>query len=141
MRKSFLKQLWKEQVTGPLTTDKVLVQRKFLIKRKQNLFSNTKNFEISRQQLNVKLSQEGIYECHGRIQGDYPVFRSIRSVLVEKLVEEAHLETMHRRVTLTMARIKDQYWIPTLRQLAKRIIKKYYRCKRFNISYYPKPSQ
>ena len=112
-----------------------------MIKRKQNLFSNTTNFEISRQQLNVKLSQEGIYECHGRIQGDYPVFRSIRSVLAEKLVEEAHLETMHRRVTLTMARIKDQYWIPTLRQLAKRIIKKYYRCKRFNISYYPKPSQ
>ena len=99
----------KEQVTGPLTTDKVLVQRKFLTKRKQNLFSNAKNFEISRQQLNVKLNQEGIYECHGRIQVDYPVFRSIRSVLAEKLVEEAHLETIHRRVTLTMARISDQY--------------------------------
>ena len=48
---------------------------------------------------------------------------------------------MHGGVTLTMARIRDQYWIPTLKQLVKRIIKRCYVCKRFNISHYPKPSQ
>ena len=36
-----------------------------------------------------------------------------------------------------MSRIKDQYWIPALRQLLKRIIK---RRKRFNIRHNPKPS-
>ena len=36
---------------------------------------------------------------------------------------------------------KRSYWIPTLRQLVKRIIKKCYGCKRFNISHYPKLSQ
>ena len=64
-----------------------------------------------------------------------------KSVLAEKLVGEAHLKTIHEGVTLTMTRIRDQYWIPTLRQLAKRIIKRCYGCKRFNISHYPKPSQ
>ena len=137
----FLSNWRKTRVSGPLTAEKVLVQRKFLIKREQNLYSNTKNFEISRQQLNLKMNQEGIYECHGRIQGDYPVFIPHKSVLAEKLVEEAHLQTIHGGVTLTMARIRDQYWIPTLRQLVKRIIKRCYGCKRCNISHYPKPSQ
>ena len=77
-----------------------------MTKRKQNLFSNTKNFEISRQQLNVKLNQEGIYECHGRIQGDYPVFIPKKLVLAEKL---AHLQTIHWAMALTVARIRDRY--------------------------------
>ena len=138
---SFLNNCRKSKVSGLLTADKVLVQRNFLIKREQNLYSNTENFEISRQQLNLKMNQEGIYKCHGRIQGDYPVFIPSKSVLAEKLVEEAHSQTMHVEVTLTMARIRDQYWIPTLRQLVKRIIKRCYECKKFSISNYPKPSQ
>ena len=98
------------------------------------------NFEISRQQLNLKMNQEGIYKCHGRIQGDYPVFIRNKSLLAEKIVEKAHLQIIHGRVTLTMARIRDQYWIPTLRQLVKRIIKRCYGCKRFNISRHLNPS-
>ena len=82
-----------------------------------------------------------MYLCLGRIQGDYPVFIPKKSLLAEKLVEEAHLPTIHGRVTLAMTKIRDQYWIPTLKQLVKRIIKKFHGCKRFNISHYPKPSQ
>ena len=102
------------------------MQRKFLIKREQNLYR--------RQQLNLKMNRGGISECHGRIQGDYLVFFPNKSILEETLVEEAQLQTFHRGVTLTMAKISDQYWIPTLRQLVKRIIKKCFACKRFNIS-------
>ena len=91
------------------------MQRKFLIKREQNLYR--------RQQLNPKMNRGGISECHGRIQGDYLVFFPNKSILEETLVEEAQLQTFHRGVTLTMAKISDQYWIPTLRQLVKRIIK------------------
>ena len=122
----FLNNCRKSKVGGPLTTEKVLEQRKFLIKREQNLYSHTKNFEISRQQLNLKMNREGIYKCLGRIQGDCPVFIPKKSLLAEKLVEEAHLPTIHGRVTLTMTKIRDQYWIPTLKQLVKRIIKKFH---------------
>ena len=45
------------KVSGPLTTEKVLIQRKFLIKIEQNLYSNTKNFEISRQQSKNELKR------------------------------------------------------------------------------------
>ena len=77
----FLNNCRKSKVSGLLTADKVVVQRKFLIKREQNLYSNTKNFEISKQQRNLKLTQEGIYECHGCIQGDYPLFIPNKSAL------------------------------------------------------------
>ena len=91
----------KNKVSGPITADKVLVQRKFLTKREQNLYSNTENFEISRQQLNLKLNQEGIYECHGRIQRDYQVFIPNKSLLAEKIVEDARLQTIHWGVTIS----------------------------------------
>ena len=57
------------------------------------------------------MNQKGIYECHGRIQGHYPVFIPNKLLVAEKLVEEAHLQTVHPGVTLTVVRIKDQYWI------------------------------
>ena len=44
------------KVSGPLTAEQVLAKRKFLIKREQNLYNETKKFEISRQQLNLKMN-------------------------------------------------------------------------------------
>ena len=67
-----------------------------MIKRERNVYSKTKNFGISRQQLNLKIIQEGIYEVE-------------KSISAEKLAEETHLQTIHGRVTLIMAKIKDQY--------------------------------
>ena len=48
------------------------------------------------------MNREDIYECHGRIEGDYPVVIPNKPVLAEKLVEEAHLKAIHGGVTLTM---------------------------------------
>ena len=80
-----------------------------MIKREENLYSNNKSFEIIKQQLNLRMNREGIYECHGRIQEDYPVFIPNKSVLAEKLVEEAHLQAIHGGVKLKMVKIRDQY--------------------------------
>ena len=102
--------------------EKVLVERKFLIKREQNLYSNTKNFEGNKQQLNLKVNREGIYECHGCIQGDYLVFIPNNS---RKFVSGSSLTNNLRRI-LAVAKIRDQCWMPTLRQLSKRITKKCY---------------
>ena len=67
-----------------------------MIKRERNLYSKTKNFGISRQQLDLKINQEGVYEVE-------------KSISAEKIAEETHLQTIHGRVTLTMIKIKDQY--------------------------------
>ena len=41
------------------------------------------------------MNQEGIYKFHDRIEGDYPVFIPNKSLLAEKIVEEAYLQTIH----------------------------------------------
>ena len=87
------------------------------------------------------MNQERIYEFDSLTQGDYPVLIPKKSVQAEKLLEKAHLKIIHYGVTLTITRMKDQCWIPALRQLVKMIIKRCYGCKRFNISHYRKPSQ
>ena len=113
-----------------------------MIKNEPKLYSKTTNFEISRKQLNLKMNQDVIYECYVVYQEIIQcLFLTNQSVLAVKLVEKAHLQTIHGGVTLTMGIVRDLYWIPTLRELVKRRIKRCYGCKRFNISHYPKPLQ
>ena len=40
--------------------------------------------------MNVKVIEEELYQCFGRIQGEHPIFIPKQSLLAEKLVEEAH---------------------------------------------------
>ena len=70
--------------------------------------------------LNLQEDSEGLYECCGRIQGSYPVYLPASAILSEKLVQAAHVLTLHGGVGLTMALIRRDYWIPRLRQLAKK---------------------
>ena len=64
-----------------------------------------------------------------------------KQIITSRKNSRGSTQTIHGGVTLTMARTRNQYWVPTLRQLVKRIIKRCCRCKRFNISHYPKPAQ
>ena len=51
--------------------------------------------------------------------------------LATKLVEQAYLTTLHGGLALTVSKIREDYWIPRLRRLAKRVIKSCNGCKRF----------
>ena len=52
-------------------------------------------------------------------------------MFTRKLVQRIHVETLHGGVALTMAAIREQYWIPTLRQLVKSVRSACWGCKRF----------
>jgi len=131
----------KSKVKGPLSTDEISLQRKLLVKQQQRKFGTTETFKNCRDRLNLELNSEGLMVCSGRIQGDYPIFIPKESVLSEKLIEEAHKKTIHVGVTLTMTKLRSDYWIPSLRQLVKRYMKTCYGCKRFHITHYPVPVQ
>ena len=107
MDKSFLNNCTKRKVIGPPTADKDLVQTKFLIKREQNLYSNTENFEISRQQLNLNNESRRYLRMSRSYTRRLSSVYSKKLALAEKLVEKAPLEIIHGGVTLTMARIRD----------------------------------
>ena len=52
----------------------------------------------------------------------------------KKLVIHAHLQTLHGVLSLTMAKIREKYWIPRLRRLTKRVISECHGCKRFHVT-------
>ena len=72
----------------------------------------------------MKVTEEELYQCFGRIQGTILIPKEV--VLAEKLVEEAHILTIHGGVKLKMVKIRPECWIPSLQQLVKKTTKKYY---------------
>ena len=90
--KRFLSNRKKQQVRSPLTSSKTEYRREFLIKEEQRRYSKCEKFELSKQQLNLILSEEGLYRCYSGIQGEYPIFVPRESKLAEKLIEEAHIQ-------------------------------------------------
>ena len=55
------------------------------------------------------------------------------------MVHDAHLLSLHGGVGLTMASIRQQYWVPRLRQLAKKVIRACYGYKKFQVSAFSNP--
>ena len=117
--------------TGPLTTEELSMQRRFWEKRTQQEGKKSENYENDRLQLNLQLNDQQLLECRGRIQGVYPVHLPDTAVYTEKFVEEAHESTLHGGMQLALAKVREGHWVPGLRRLVKRIVKKCAGCKRF----------
>ena len=119
---------------GPLTCDELQEEKEWWIKRVQSLGSQKPDFEQTRQALNLALNADGVLECRGRIQGKFPVYPPADALFTRKLVQRIHVETLHGGVTLTMAAIREEYWIPKLRKLVKSVRSACWGCKRFQAS-------
>ena len=115
------------RTVGPLTTDELEQQYKFWGKRVQRSCDSGDD----KLRLNLQENHQGILECRGRIQGHYPVYLPDKHIFTTKIVEDAHLRTLHGGVGLTMALVREQYWVPRLRQLTRKVIKSCYGCRRF----------
>ena len=61
------------------------------------------------------------------------------STLAKKVVERAHLATLHGGVAMVMAKVRERFWIPKLRRLVKQVRKDCYGCVRFRAQAYKKP--
>ena len=66
---------------------------------------DTEKFKISKEMLDLQENLEGIYVCRGRIEGSHPVFIPRDSLLAEKLIFQAHKNTLHGGVALTMKKL------------------------------------
>ena len=61
--------------------------------------------EEDRLRLNLQKNQDGVLECRGRLQGIYPIYVPDSTIFAEKLVQHAHLATLHGGISLTMAKL------------------------------------
>ena len=126
----------KGRINGPLTTDETQCQRQFWIKQAQQ----NCDLEQDRVELNLQpRNDDGVLECRGRIQGEFPVYLPDTHLFTRKVVEEAHRVTLHGGVGLTMAKVRSLYWVPRLRRLVKKVRKSCHGCKRYTATAYATP--
>ena len=78
--------------------------------------------------------------CRGRIQGSYPIYLPPDTLLTERIVHDKHVLSLHGGVGLTMSFVRQQYWVPRLRQLTKRVIRGCYGCKKFQVTAFSNPA-
>ena len=123
------------RIVGPLTTQETDRQRLFWERQAQK----SCEIEKDRVALNLQPNQEGLLECRGRVQGEYPIYLPYNSILSLRLTEEAHRQTLHGGVGLTMAKMRSRYWIPKLRQLVRKVRGACHGCKRFQALAYAAP--
>ena len=121
-----------EKRDGPLTTAEIRAATNVWIRRAQAEGVTDSRFEKHVGQLNLVKNSDDIYVCMGRIQGHYPIYLPTYSTISEKLVAASHQATLHGGVGLTMAHVREHYWIPRLRQLAKKLRKGCFGCKRMH---------
>ena len=96
-----------ERIKAPLTTEEIHNQIRWLIKGVQGRNENTERFKKEQQRLNLQKNSPGIYECMGRIQGNYPIYLPSDSLFSEKHVADNHVAaTLHGGVSLTMAQVR-----------------------------------
>ena len=114
-------------IRGPLTTDELMSQHSFWIKRAQQSSDNEEN----RLRLNLQPNEQGILQCRGRVQGEYPIYLPDSHPYTKKLVQREHLRTLHGGVQLTMTSVRKDHWVPRLRRLVKRTVKECHGCRRF----------
>ena len=117
----------KNKTSGPLNAEELEEQHYSWIKRTQK----DSDFKEDNLRLNLQENKRGILLCRGRIQGEYPMFLPVYHPYSEKLVERAHLDTLHDGIGLTMAKIRENHWIPHLRQLAKCVIRSCWGCRHY----------
>ena len=135
----FINNCRKTKVRGLLTTREIEKQKKFWIKREQHRFRDTEKVKIDVKSLDLQENSEGILVCRGRIEGAHPIYIPKESPLAEKIIFAEHKKTLHGGVTITMTSVRSTYWIPSLRQQTKSVIRKCYGCKKYRALPYPTP--
>ena len=89
------------------------------------------DLEQDRLQLNLQPNQDGILECRGKIQGEYPIYLPETHLYTQKFVQQEHLQTLHGGLGLTMTSFRKYRWVPRLGRLAKQSIRACHGCWRF----------
>ena len=128
-----------ESLKGPLSTNETEEANIVWIKRTQAAFENTERFHEDKERLNLQRDYRGIYVCMGRIEGEYPIYLPSKNVFSEKVVQNAHMRTLHGGAGFTITEVRRNFWIPRLRQIAKAVIYRCHGCKRFTTKAFHRP--
>ena len=126
---------------GPLVTAEIDVERLWWTKRAQKDVADSDEIKEDRTNLNLQPNRDEVLECRSRIEGEYPIYLpKDHPLFTSKLVEQAHMSTLHGGVTMRTAKIRESYWVPKLRRLVKRVRSNCWGCERFRVQSFANPS-
>ena len=109
----------------------------------QEIQTKVKSYENCKQlqnQLNLR-DENGILKCHGRLEHAEiearPVLLPRDHIFTALAIKDAHRRVLHLGVSITLAELRQRYWVPKGRQVVKKVIKSCQRCT--NLSAKPLP--
>ena len=126
----------RNRMTGPISTEEIQHQELWWVKQAQRSAHQPPSFQADKLQLNLQPNNQQVLECRGRIMGEYPIYLPDDQPFTSKVVFKAHLSTLHGGVGLTMAKVREKYWVPRLRRLVKKLRGSCHGCKRFRARAY-----
>ena len=113
-----------KKLKGPLMTDELQAAEKFWIIQAQEV-------EVLKSDVGLRADKDGILRCVGRVCNYHPVFLPRNSKLATLIVQEVHEQMLHGGVSTAMCRMRENYWIPKLRSLTKKVICNCNICRRY----------
>lgn len=152
----FINQLRKKETLkykeNIITVDELERAEKFWCEYVQNLHfkseikcikaNKTVDMKSSLKELYPKFNENGLLVVHGRLEyadfspsRKFPIILPAKSHLSKLAVEKAHTRTNHGTIHLTLATVRQEYWILNARNLVKKHIHECIICFRNN----PKP--
>lgn len=95
-------------------------------------------FQKSTKDLNLQPDEQRILRCCGRLEKaaipDFtkqPAFVAAKTPLAECIIRESHLP-LHLSTSHTIARVRERFWIPKLRQQVQHIVRRCLPCQKLN---------
>lgn len=106
----------------------------------QSIVNNNVNMrDRAYRELTLFMDDDGIIRLNGRIRNeqlpyDYrnPMVLPFNGILTRRVMEKAHRTTLHGGAQQMLQCIRQQFWIPKARQLAKEVVHACIVCKRFS---------
>ena len=114
-----------------MTTDEVRVFEIMCVELVQQQAVRDPKFAEDKEQLRLKVNQSGVWECHGRIQGEYPIYLPDPALFTTKVVRRAHLSMFAWWCRNGCGKGMRIYWVQRLRKLTKKVISGCWGCKKF----------
>ena len=112
---------------GPLVTDELNGAEKKWIKLIQHTsWERPKDVETI-------LDKEEITLVNTRVPGYTPILLPQRGEFTRRIIEHFHLATLHGGVQSTMAKLREKFWIPKLRQLVRTVVHRCNTCKLWRV--------
>ncbi|XP_065665416.1 uncharacterized protein LOC136086850 [Hydra vulgaris] len=111
----------------------------------QNIYSS-KNYKQLKNDLGFFFDSEGIIRCRGRLGNasisyniKFPIFLPKESLFTELIILHCHESVKHNGVKETLNQLRLEFWIPKVRNLIQKLIKKCFLCRRYEGKTYSYP--